>query len=195
MVRPRADNYDQKKLEILDAAAEMFAERGFDGTSISAIVKRCGVSKALLYHYYQSKEALLYSMLLAHCQLLVDTVSSAMLDVEDPKTRLQSVVRALMQLYLTSRNKHVVLLNNLHALPQEQQAEIKELERSIVKTIKGIVSELRPDLKSETTSALSMNLMGAVNWTYTWFNPDGRISARDYADLSTTVFVEGIASC
>jgi Transcriptional regulator len=63
VVRPRADNYEERQLEILDTAAAMFAERGFDGTPMSAIATGCGVSKALLYHYFESKEELLYQML------------------------------------------------------------------------------------------------------------------------------------
>lgn len=69
MVRPRADNYEERRQEILDGAASMFAERGFDGTSIATIAQKCGVSKALLYHYYESKEALLFDMLHSHCNL------------------------------------------------------------------------------------------------------------------------------
>lgn len=69
MVRPRAENYQERRSEILDAAASIFAERGFDGTSTSAIAVKCGVSKALLYHYFTSKEEILFEMLVAHCQL------------------------------------------------------------------------------------------------------------------------------
>ncbi|MGD9682986.1 MAG: TetR/AcrR family transcriptional regulator [Candidatus Obscuribacterales bacterium] len=194
MVRPRAETYDQKKQEILDGAAEMFAERGFDGASIAAVAAHCGVSKALLYHYYQSKEALLYHMLLNHCELLSDTVRSAIAEEPEPAERLRCLVRALMSLYLASNHKHVVLLNNLHVLPAEQQEEIRSLERQVVGAIKDIVGELRPDLPPAERSALAMNLMGSVNWTYTWFRQGGAISDSRYADMATAVFLNGIKS-
>lgn len=114
MARPRAENYEERRQKILDTAATMFAEKGFDGTSIADIAQRCGVSKALLYHYYDSKDALLYDMLHSHCELLVGVANDALEREDQPQSQLQSLVRALMNLYIDSRNKHIVLLNDLH---------------------------------------------------------------------------------
>lgn len=192
MVRPRAENYQERKDEILDCAASMFAERGFDATAISSIAIRCGVSKALLYHYYSSKEELLYNMLLSHCTKLVEVAHEAVRSGDSPEKRLKSLARELMHLYETSRDKHVVLLNNLHTLPEEQQQEIKGLERQVVGLIKGILKELRPDLPPRQVSALSMYVMGAINWTYTWFKPEGALTSGSFANLSVDVFCRGI---
>ncbi len=194
MVRPRADNYDERRQEILDSAAAMFAERGFDGTSIATIAQNCGVSKALLYHYYDSKEALLYDMLRSHCLLLVQTAENAVEQDEQPKEQLDQFVKELMNLYIDSRDKHIVLLNNLHCLPAEQQSEIKTLERRVIEIVKNLLSELKPELSDPIKSSLAMYLMGAINWTYTWFKPQGTVSTDEFAKLATTVFLNGIQS-
>ncbi len=192
MVRPRAENYLERQQGILDAAAAMFAKHGFNGTSIAALADSCGVSKALLYHYYDSKEALLYDMLLVHCKLLSETASNATRQSDKPEEQLRSLVRALMELYMSSRDKHVVLLNDLHCLPEAQQTEIKEEERKVLQEIKHLIAQLRPDLTPPLVTSLTMYLMGAVNWTYTWFKPQGQVSATDYADLATATFLSGI---
>ncbi len=192
MVRPRAENYLERQQGILDAAAAMFAKHGFNGTSIAALADSCGVSKALLYHYYDSKEALLYDMLLVHCKLLSETAVNATLQSDTPETQLNSLVRALMDLYMNSRDKHVVLLNDLHCLPEAQQIEIKAEERKVLQVIKDLVTKLRPDLKPPQVTSLTMYLMGAVNWTYTWFKPQGQVSADEYADLATATFLRGL---
>jgi TetR/AcrR family transcriptional regulator len=192
MVRPRADNYLERQQGILDAAAEMFAQHGFNGTSIANLADSCGVSKALLYHYYDSKESLLYDMLLVHCKILSETASKAVKEASKPEEQLRSLVRALMALYVGSRDKHVVLLNDLHCLPDEQQKEIKEEERKVLRVIKDILKKLRPDLTAAEITSLTMYLMGAINWTYTWFRSQGQISHREYADLATATFLNGI---
>ena len=194
MVRPRADNYEQRRGEILDAAATMFAEKGFDGSSISQIAKKCGVSKALVYHYYQSKEELLYSMLHGHCKLLVKTAKSARAFSSNPETQLKELNRRLMDLYMQSRSKHVALLNSLHVLAPEEQNEIKELEKEVVNTIQVILLEIKPELSAHVRTSLAMYLMGAINWTYTWFRADGPVSHLDYADMATSTFLNGIHS-
>ncbi|MBX9951311.1 MAG: TetR/AcrR family transcriptional regulator [Candidatus Obscuribacterales bacterium] len=192
MVRPRAENYLERQQGILDAAAAMFAKHGFNGTSIAALADSCGVSKALLYHYYDSKEALLYDMLLVHCKLLSETASNATKQSDKPEEQLRSLVRALMELYMSSRDKHVVLLNDLHCLPEAQQTEIKEEERKVLQEIKDLIIKLRPDLKPPQVTSLTMYLMGAVNWTYTWFKPQGQVTASEFADLATVTFLNGI---
>jgi AcrR family transcriptional regulator len=192
MVRPRAENYLERQQGILDAAAAMFAKHGFNGTSIAALADSCGVSKALLYHYYDSKEALLYDMLLVHCKLLSETASNATKESTNPEEQLRSLVRALMELYMSSRDKHVVLLNDLHCLPEAQQTEIKEEERKVLQEIKELITKLRPDLKPPQVTSLTMYLMGAVNWTYTWFKPQGQVTAEEYADLATKTFLKGV---
>ena len=193
MVRPRADNYLERQQGILDAAAAMFAQHGFNGTSIANLADFCGVSKALLYHYYDSKEALLFDMLLVHCKILSETASKAVKESNEPEEQLRSLVRALMALYVGSRDKHVVLLNDLHCLPDEQQKEIKEEERKVLRVIKDVLKKLRPDLTTAQITPLTMYLMGAINWTYTWFKSQGQITPREYADLATATFLNGIA--
>jgi AcrR family transcriptional regulator len=192
MVRPRAENYEEKRQSILDGAAAMFAERGFDGTSIAAIAQYCGVSKALLYHYYQSKEALLFDMLHSHCTLLVETAKGSIEKNHEPERQLQSLIRSLMALYVSSRDKHVVLLNSLHCLPQDQQKQIKDQEKRVLQVIKDLLAKLRPGLDAPTKTSLAMYLMGAINWTYTWFKAQGAVSAQEFADLATTIFLSGI---
>jgi len=65
MARTRAQDYDAKRLVILHKSAELFAQYGYSGTSITMIADACGVSKALLYHYYPDKEAVLFDILSA----------------------------------------------------------------------------------------------------------------------------------
>ncbi len=192
MARPRADNYDQRRQEILDTAATMFAERGYDGTSIADIAQRCGVSKALLYHYHTSKDKLLYDMLRSHCQLLVNTATAAIQNTDPAERQLQQLVRALMKLYMSSRDQHIVLLNNLHCLSETEQAEIKGLEKQVLHLIKEIVSQLRPDLADPMRTSLAMYLMGAINWTYTWFKTSGPLNPSQFADVATGMFLNGI---
>lgn len=181
-----------KRQSILDKAAELFAEQSFTGTSIAAIAVYCGVSKSLLYHYYDSKEALLFDMLNTHCTMLVQTGRAAVKHAENPADKLQSLIASLLEVYMHSRHKHVVLLNDLHCLPDEQQKQLRSLQRAVVQAFKDIISELKPAVSADECTALAMYLMGAINWTYTWFKPQGPVPVRKFADLSTSLFLSGI---
>lgn len=191
MVRPRAENYEERRVEILDTAAALFAARGFEATSMSSIAGALGVSKALVYHYFESKEELLFEMLLSHCRLLIETANRAVAS-GNAEEKLKELIASLMQLYMSSRDKHVVLMNCLKALSLEQQAEIKGEEKKIVAIIKGLVGQIKKDSSAGEVSATAMYLMGSINWTYTWFKEGGAISAQDYAELAARLFLEGL---
>ncbi|MCG8360388.1 MAG: TetR/AcrR family transcriptional regulator, partial [Kiloniellales bacterium] len=69
MARTRATDYDDKRRAILSRAARLFADDGFDRVSMASIAADCGVSKALLYHYYESKDALLFDVIGEHLEV------------------------------------------------------------------------------------------------------------------------------
>jgi AcrR family transcriptional regulator len=195
MARPRADDYLEKQQLILDQAAVLFAGKGFAGTSIASIAESCNASKALIYHYYQSKESMLFDMLYTHCQLLCATAQEIMEHRELlPEQKLRNLLRSFMAIYVSARAKHVVLLNDLHWLPELQQKEIRELERQVVDIFKELVRAVRPCLSEKTVTALSMSLMGSINWTYIWFKPEGPLTAQKFADITAGLFFAGIDS-
>jgi|ERR1700733_10332577 TetR/AcrR family transcriptional regulator len=192
MARPRADDYHEKRKLILDGAAILFAEKGFAGTSINSIAQFCNTSKALIYHYYQSKEAMLFDMLHSHVNLLLDTAMEMLHKEADSEKQLRQLLRSFMQIYVASHAKHVVLLNDLHWLPEPQQKCIREIERSVVKIFRDLVFKLRPDLNEKTRLGLAMALLGSVNWTYIWFKDGGSLTPDNFADLAATLFFDGV---
>ncbi|HEY9713084.1 MAG TPA: TetR/AcrR family transcriptional regulator [Chroococcales cyanobacterium] len=192
MARPRADDYHEKQKLILDTSATLFAQKGFAGTSIAAIADYLNTSKALIYHYYQSKESLLFDMLHEHCRLLLETAIASQSQSTDPRGQMKLLLGSFMNIYVSSRAKHVVLLNDLHCLPNEQQQQIRDIEKQVVKIFRDLIEAIRPDLQEKVRTAVAMALLGALNWTYIWFDPDGGLSAEAFAELTASLFFEGI---
>ncbi|MEP1496455.1 helix-turn-helix domain-containing protein, partial [Pseudophaeobacter sp.] len=63
MARTIAKDHDEKRAQILKSAAKVFAEAGYDRASMTQLARQCGISKANIYHYYDSKEAVLFGLL------------------------------------------------------------------------------------------------------------------------------------
>ena len=72
MARTQAADYEAQRRAILDHAAEAFADAGYAACTMADIARRSGASKARLYHYYESKEAILYDLLDRHTRELLD---------------------------------------------------------------------------------------------------------------------------
>ena len=131
MARPRAVDYDDKRNAILSASARAFADTGFDGASMSQIALACGVSKALLYHYYTNKEQLLFDVIEAHLEELV----AAVREVDagpDPEDRLVRLCTVILEAYRDADAEHKVQINNLSRLPADKQDILKRMERDLV---------------------------------------------------------------
>jgi TetR/AcrR family transcriptional regulator len=195
MGRQRARDYDAKRTMIRDAAAKLFAERGFDGSSIADLAERCGMTKPALYHYFPSKEALLYEILDVHIGMLRRMVLEADLEARDwePNRRLEHIVHHLLAAYRDADDQHKVQLNELGRLPEPQRKVIKSMERDIVDVIADIVLEINPhlDKSSGMLKPAVMSLFGILNWHYTWFRENGAISRNNFAKFATRLFLDG----
>lgn len=80
------------RAKICEVAEALFAERGFDGTSIREIAERTGATKALIYHYYQSKEALYLSLLEKEVSDVVTRLEGIAANADPPEDKIRRVV-------------------------------------------------------------------------------------------------------
>jgi AcrR family transcriptional regulator len=195
MARTRAQDFEEKQRGILDKAAEVFAEQGMDKASMSQIASHAQVSKALLYHYYPGKDALIFAIIMTHLEELEASVEAA----DDPalpaEKRLRQLVGAVLDNYRGADNQHKVQLNAAATLDEAQKAEIMAVERRIVRRFATVLETIHPELNSRERPLLTpvtMSLFGMMNWMYMWFKDGGRISREDYADVATTLILEGI---
>lgn len=191
MARPRAADYDDKRLAILRGAASLFANQGFDRTSMTEIAQALGVSKALFYHYYRSKDDLLFDIIRSHLVELVEATEAADDAALAPRERLSSVIAAILDCYRHADDEHKIQIGHLGRLSDAQQGELKGLERRLVEVLAGIVSALNPKLERRLIKPLTMSLFGTLNWKYMWFRDGGPVSHEDYVQLVTQLFTTG----
>lgn len=195
MARTRAQDFEEKSRSILDHAAHVFAEQGMDKASMSQIAQQAQVSKALLYHYYPSKDALIFAIIMTHLEELHDAIEAADDPALDPPQRLRRLVGAVLDNYRGADDRHKVQLNGTATLDDAQKARIMAVERGIVKRFSIVLDQINPGLNTRDRPLLmpvTMSLFGMMNWVYMWFKDGGRISREDYADVATTLILEGI---
>lgn len=195
MARVRAADYDGKRRTILDRSATLFARHGYDRTSMAEVASACGVSKALLYHYYDSKETLLFDILHDHLQELLDATGAVDRTLA-PRARLRALVGALLEAYRDADHDHKIQINELGKLPPAQQRQLKEMERELVRVFADAIAAENPALASNRTllKPVTMSLFGMLNWHYMWFRDHGAMTREEYADVATTLLVEGAAA-
>jgi AcrR family transcriptional regulator len=190
MARPQSPDYDRRRETIVAAAADLYARRGFPGASIADLAKACGSSKSLVYHYFPSKDDILYEVMAAHLDALVNAADEAM-RAGDARERLRALTLAFMQLYVGAQDSHKVLLNELDNLPSERRAKVVAKQRRIITIVESLVREIRPELK-QVALPVTMLFFGMINWTHTWFRADRGVSAEQLADMAVELLLGGL---
>lgn len=194
MARTRASDFAEKQQDLLRNAAAVIAEQGMDKASMSQIADRAGVSKALLYHYYPGKDALIFAIIETHLSEVDDAVAAADDAALSDRERLRKLVGAVLDVYRGADNEHVVQLNAKRALTDTQQQAISEIERRIVRRFSVVIDRINPDLHQgrPLLMPVTMSLFGMLNWVYMWFKDGGPITREDYADIATSLILGGV---
>jgi TetR/AcrR family transcriptional regulator len=191
MARPRAQDYDEKREAILARAAELFARQGYERTSMAEVAAACGTSKALLYHYYDSKDVLLNDIISGHLDRLRQAVKGASNGETKPRKQLRAVVGALLEAYGKAQDEHRVHINDLAALPTEKQAPLKAAEKDVVSALSASLRAAVPGVEPKLVRALTMSLLGMLNTHQSWARAPGSPSRDAYADLVTRLVTDG----
>ncbi|MCA3666154.1 MAG: TetR family transcriptional regulator [Methylobacterium sp.] len=184
MARPIAADHEDKRSAILKAAAKLFASHGFDRASMAEIALACGVSKALLYHYYASKDQLLFDIIRAHLDDLVAAIEAVPKTLA-PRERLAAMIHALLEEYRHADEEHQIQISDLKRLPPKMKAELVERERVLVRQFSAALAGLEPVLaaRRELLTPLTMNLFGMMNWKFMWFRENGPVSHAAFAEM------------
>jgi AcrR family transcriptional regulator len=194
MARTQAADYDDRKQAIVETAASLFASEGFNGASVADIAKRGKFSKSLIYHYYQSKEDILHDVMISHVRALEAAAMEVTTSDESPQRKLRELAHRFMALYVGAADRHKVLLNDLNRLPKARRAEIVAVQRRLIEIVQKLLTEIEPALKRKSSAGLAATMLffGAINWTHTWFDPKGAVSAGALAEMVADMTIGGL---
>ena len=191
----RQKNEDERYRGILETAARLICERGYEGTSMQDIAAACRMTKAGLYHHVQSKEQLLLAIMTYGMDVFEERVLSKVLDIPDPVERLRRCMRLNIDLVTRGWSKEVTIILHEHATLHGEAREyidgrkkryVRFLEDSFAEAVKlGRIRPVQP-----TVAAFAF--LGMVLWIYKWFQPDGRLTDEQVADGMIDLLFTGL---
>ena len=199
MARPKSANHELQREAILDVAAQAFARHGYVAASMNDIAQACGTSKARLYHYYSSKDAMLFDLLDRYTQRLLvivgETDARAQRQNLNDQEALHDLIRAFLQEYERSATRHMALLNDAKHLGSEQHELILNRQRDVVSAFTRFLKRAYPTrVKGSHETPITMMVFGMMNWTFTWLRSDGPMSYRDFANEVIEMMERGLGA-
>lgn len=178
----------------MGTAAALFARRGYRATSLDEVAAALGMKKASLYHYIDSKEALLteiYHGILDRIEAAVAPLAT--LDLP-PDERLRRMIHAHVSVVAAERDMLAVVFREEAELPAAPRGAIRRRKRSYEELFCSVVEEgQRAGLFHPVAPRIAVNaLLGMCNWMYQWYSPAGVQSAQDIAAAFTLLFESGL---
>ena len=195
MARGRAPGFESQREEILSAAATLFAQKGYPGTSMNEVALACQVSKPTLYHYVRDKHELLVQICETHVQGLALLVQEVRAQALAPEAHLRALIARFVQSYGQAQNQHRVLTEDVKFLNDDDQQRLLVIERAVVAAFAEAVAAVRPELQdARLHKPLTMLLFGMINWTFTWLRPDGALTYEEMAPMVADLFFGGLSA-
>jgi AcrR family transcriptional regulator len=196
VARTIAKDHDDKREAILKGAARLFADEGYGRASMAQVAQACGISKANIYHYYTSKEALLFDILELHLSGLRDHVAGLQHASADPEAQLRRITREILVAYKGRDAEHGVQLNAIRALPPEQQEHLKAYQRDLVAEVRARLCRLAPEPLAADRARMremTMSYFAMVNWHFQWDGAASEAARAAYADTICDLILGGMA--
>jgi len=188
-LRRRAEG---RRQEILRAAARVFRRRGFDAAGMREIAEEADLSPGNLYHYFQGKQEILY-----YCQdRALDAMLAALDHVGEGETvslRLAFVLKAHIRCILDDMEgaaAHLVV----DALPAGLRGAIVAKRDRYESGVRKLVEEGEQsgEFRVEEPVIITRAILGSLNWTAQWFDPDGSKAPGEVADIIADYLVRGL---
>jgi AcrR family transcriptional regulator len=175
--------------DILDAAAQVFRQKGFHGASMSAIAEAVNLQKASLYHHVTSKQEILLELLERALGLLTEHIAGIAAQDIPADQKLRQMMRAYLIALADNSDLSSVLLFEHRSLDKKSHARHVPQRDTFEGLWRNVINEgVAAGVFSCPDSGVAVRaLMGVMNWTLTWYRPEGEKSiekiADEYADL------------
>jgi AcrR family transcriptional regulator len=184
--------YEGRRQALIDAAAKLFAERGYEQTSIGDLSEATGLAAGGIYHYTSSKEGLL----IAICDELLDPLLEQARAIAATDATPDAHLRDLLRIWLLHIESHIphmlVFTQERHTIEREPQwRAVRRKRKQFEQILDGVLvaGETDGSMAFEDRGLALLALLGMVNYAPQWLRPGGRRSAEEIADVWCNLFI------
>jgi AcrR family transcriptional regulator len=187
-----------RKRDILDAFAEMVAERGYDEVSLRDIAEALGMSKGTILHHYGSKDRLLEQVHAEYMRRRLDEAHRILERFSAHEERLAALIYQLLLAQRDDRSSTVAFAREIARFQSESlMSNVREMRREYLRMVQGVIGEgmeARVFRRAGDPDLITLQLFGMCNWMWTWLRPDGRWSVDEIAQTYVGTLLGGLAA-
>ena len=161
---------------LLAVAAQLFADKGFDATSVQEVVERAQVTKGALYHYFDSKQDLLYEIYHQIISAQLADLQQILATGEPPERMLRTIIVSLVESTAARANQALVFSREMHRLDRDKMDAVRADRRRYHDLVRDVVARAQGSgafAKVADADTVAYIVFGVVNQLPRWYNPNG----------------------
>lgn len=185
--------FDRRLAVVLQHAARIFCEKGYEGASMRDLSRAAGMSLAGLYHYFASKEELLYLIQKHTFRTIIERLQQRLQSATDPEERIRIFIENHVEYFLANKEAMKVLTHEDETLKNGRGGEIRAIKREYYRICLDLLEDLQRARGLQASGRIAvLGLFGMINWIYTWHNPRVDLDAGELAREMSNLFLRGV---
>lgn len=187
-----SERWETRREQIFSVGAKLFAEKGYERTSLQEVADLLGVTKPALYYYYSSKEQLLFEIMSFVMERVLSDISEVAASALPPDEKLREYVRRYVGFFAAHPNEHTIMSTEVDSLGPELRGKVLDRQRLYLTQVRRIVSELLAPGRGVDETSVVFALLGGMNWLFKWYDPDGRITPDKLVEDFVRIYAYGL---
>lgn len=182
-----------RRQEILSVAERLFWQKGFHASSMDDVADAIGLTKPAIYHYFRSKADILVELRQSIMDSMIE-LSEGVLEADgSPATKLRRILVAHCEMVLRRRKANKIYHEEQGTIADEQTRAMRRRESGYEDVLRGLYGEgvAAGELRDVDAGIAIATILGAINWSYRWFRPQGSLKAPQMAEVIVGLLLEG----
>lgn len=184
-----------KKRRILEVAAHLFFEHGYEGTTLDALAEALQVTTPYLYSYFRNKGEILFEVCQVGIQEPLKALEDALAHSGTPSERLRSAGRHISEIVIEKREYIVVYQRNAANLPGDSAAAIREIRNVFDAQLTGLLEDgvAQGEFEVDDVGITATTIVSILSWLPNWYRPDGRLGLQEVRDYTVDLILRLVA--
>lgn len=191
----QAEEVSASKRSIMEVAAKLFADKGYDGVGISEVGDVAGFGKGALYYHIRSKEALLFDIMTIYMVELIDAARAIERDGrKDIPAKIRALSYSFMDIMFASRPEMTVCFREVHALAEDRRKDVLKLHAEYQNVWLRVFTEgARRGVLRSLSKIEVKALLGMYFYSFLWIRGDGAMTVRAIAESFASLVLNASA--
>jgi len=183
----------RKRFEILKSAAAVFRRRGYYGASVEEIASALNMTKGNLYYYFKNKEEILFVCHDYALDIILEHLNAVEVSADPPDRKVHRLVTGFVHLFIDVLQGMAWTIDVEPLSPPLRKRVIAKRDRFDAGLRRILQEGIEQGVFSGSDSKLlSFAILGAINWIPRWYDPSGRASSNEIAEVFATFLVRGL---